>query len=91
MPKLLSLFSSGVKVRVTMVNKKLAKKILNAYSDLRFPASFHGIPVFREALKKKLGITMVGLSCSPVFSESWTNFFGSVDSRRVDAGVSTDL
>ena len=31
----------------------------------------------------------VGLSCSPIFSESWNNFFGSVDGRRVDAGFST--
>ena len=39
-----------------MVSKKLAKKILNAYSDLRFPASFQGIPVFQKSLKQNLNI-----------------------------------
>ena len=41
-----------------MVSKKLAKKILNAYSDLRFPGSFQGIPVFRKSLQQNLGITI---------------------------------
>ena len=41
-----------------MVSKKLAKKILNAYYDLRFPGSFGGIPVFRKSLQKNRGITI---------------------------------
>ena len=41
-----------------MVSKKLAKKILNAYSDLRFPGSFQGIPVFRKSLQQNLGINI---------------------------------
>ena len=41
-----------------MVSKKLAKKILNAYSDLRFPGSFQGIPVFRKSLKQNRNITI---------------------------------
>ena len=41
-----------------MVSKKLAKKILNAYSDLRFPGSFQGIPVFRKSLKDNRNITI---------------------------------
>ena len=45
----------------------------------------------QNALEVRWRQLKVGVSCSPVFSESWTNFFGSVDSRRVDAGVSTDL
>ena len=41
-----------------MVSKKLAKKILNAYSDLRFPGSYQGIPVFRKSLKENRNINI---------------------------------
>ena len=58
MPKLFSLFSSVGDIRASMVSKKLAKKILNAYFDLRFPGSFQGIPVFRKSLQQYLGITI---------------------------------
>ena len=57
-PKSLSLLSSCNKVRTIMVSKKLAKKILNAYYDLRFPGSFGGVPVFRKSLQKNRGITI---------------------------------
>ena len=39
-----------------MVSQKLAKKILNAYSDLRFPGSYQGISVFRKSLKQNRNI-----------------------------------
>ena len=39
-----------------MVSKKAAKKILNAYFNLRFPGSFQGLPVFRKSLKQNLNI-----------------------------------
>ena len=58
MPKLLSLFSIGKDTTTIMVSQKLAKKILNAYYDLRFPGSFGGIPVFRKSLQKNRGITI---------------------------------
>ena len=58
MPKLLSLFSIGKDNTTIMVSQKLAKKILNAYYDLRFPGSFGGIPVFRKSLQKNRGITI---------------------------------
>ena len=58
MPKLFSLFSSVGDIRASMVSKKLAQKILNAYFDLRFPGSFQGIPVFRKSLQQYLGITI---------------------------------
>ena len=41
-----------------MVSQKLAKKILNAYYDIRFPGSFGGVPVFRKSLQKNRGITI---------------------------------
>ena len=41
-----------------MVSQKLAKKILNAYYDIRFPGSFGGVPVFRKSLQKNQGITI---------------------------------
>ena len=41
-----------------MVTKKEAKKILQAYFDLRFPGSYQGLPVFRKSLQKNLNINL---------------------------------
>ena len=41
-----------------MVSKEEAKKILNAYFDLRFPGGYQGIPVFRKSLQQNLNINI---------------------------------
>ena len=41
-----------------MVTQKVAKRIVNAYYNPKFPSSMGRLPAFREALKEKLGISI---------------------------------
>ena len=67
-----------------MVNKKLAKKILSRYYDLRFPSSFGGVAPFRKALKD-VGINISHEALRRLLKSSvhyQTNFIKNVKLKR---------